>query len=70
MSSGEKVSPLLTHFEPGVDRTTPYLLEMVLDVPARDAVEIKVNFEKSILKWLEYPPGTSRKRIANGDSET
>ena len=52
--------PLHLHFVPGVDRSKPYSLEMVLDVPARSHVEISVDFEKSILKWLEYPPDANK----------
>ena len=52
--------PLAVHFEPGVDRSKPYSLEMVLDIPARSHVEISIDFEKSILKWLEYPPDANK----------
>ena len=52
--------PLAVHFEPGVDRIKPYSLEMVLDIPARSHVEVSIDFEKSILKWLEYPPDANK----------
>ena len=52
--------PLLLNFEPGVDRKKPYSLEMVLDLPAKSNLEISFEFEKSLLKWLEYPPDANK----------
>ena len=33
---------------------------MVLEVPARSNLEISIEFEKSLLKWLEYPPDANK----------
>ena len=33
---------------------------MVLDLPARSQLEISFEFEKSLLKWLEYPPDANK----------
>ena len=37
-----------------------YSLEMVLEVPAKSYLEISIEFEKSLLKWLEYPPDANK----------
>ena len=33
---------------------------MVLEVPSRSHLEISIEFEKSLLKWLEYPPDANK----------
>ena len=33
---------------------------MVFEIPAKSSVEISIEFEKSILKWLEYPPDANK----------
>ena len=50
------IQPLLSRFEPGVDRSTPYVLELASSVPGRSSARVSVSYEKSLLKWLEYPP--------------
>ena len=45
---------------PGIDRQKPYSLEMVLEIPSRSHLEISIEFEKSLLKWLEYPPDANK----------
>jgi len=55
-SGGEKVEPVSTLFQPGVDRTRPYLLELVLKLPPRSTVTVTIQFEHSLLRWSEYPP--------------
>ena len=35
-------------------------LEMVLEVPSKSHLEISIEFEKSLLKWLEYPPDANK----------
>ena len=52
------VAPVDLKFIPGVDRQRPYSIEIVLQVPPKSFLEISVGFEYSLLKWLEYPPGT------------
>ena len=53
---GNRLVPSKSVFVPGVDRSKPYSLELVLTVPASSSVKISLKFDKSILKWLEYPP--------------
>ncbi len=52
----EQIQPLKSSFQPGVDREKPYSMELVLELPPKATTTISVSFEKSILKWLEYPP--------------
>jgi len=59
-SNGEAQKPKTLKFQPGVDRKKPYSLEMVLEVPAKSHLEISIEFEKSLLKWLEYPPDANK----------
>ena len=55
--TGREVKPLALKFVPGVDRQRPYSIELVLQVQPKSFLEISVEFEYSLLKWLEYPPG-------------
>jgi len=59
-SNGKAQKPLKLNFQPGVDRKKPYSLEMVLEVPSKSHLEISIEFEKSLLKWLEYPPDANK----------
>lgn len=52
----EPLKPIHTHFIPGVDRSRPYHLELVLKLPPRSTTVISIQFEHSILRWVEYPP--------------
>ncbi len=54
--SGEELEPLRSLFSLGTDREHPYSAELVLRLPAKSTVRISLNFERNILKWLEYPP--------------
>jgi len=52
----EPLKPIHTHYSPGVDRARPYHLELVLKLPARSTTVISIQFEHSMLRWVEYPP--------------
>merc|ERR1719422_2219736 len=52
----EPLKPIHTHYIPGVDRSKPYHLELVLKLPARSTTVISIQFEHSMLRWVEYPP--------------
>jgi len=52
----EPLKPIHTHYIPGVDRTRPYHLELVLQLPPRSTTAISIQFEHSMLRWVEYPP--------------
>ena len=59
--NGQKeIKPHFLDTIPGRDRERPYSLEMVFEIPAKSSVEISIEFEKSILKWLEYPPDANK----------
>ena len=47
-------------FVPGLDRTAPYTLELVVTLPPKSTTKISVDFEHSILKWNEYPPDANK----------
>ncbi len=53
---GNNVKPHKSLFDLGVDEKKPYSMELVLSIPARSSLKIVLQFEKSILQWLEYPP--------------
>ena len=57
---GGLLRPLVTDFRPGKDRDRPYVLELVVELPAKSETRISIEFEKSLLKWLEYPPDANR----------
>ena len=57
---GGVLRPLVTDFRPGKDRDRPYMLELIVELPARSETRISLEFEKSLLKWLEYPPDANR----------
>jgi len=52
----EPLKPVHIHYIPGVDRARPYHLELVLKLPARSTTTISIQFEHSMLRWVEYPP--------------
>merc|ERR1719209_2924012 len=43
-------------YKPGRDRSRPYMLELVLRLPPKSTTTISLQFERSLLRWLEYPP--------------
>ncbi|CAB4070138.1 PIGT [Lepeophtheirus salmonis] len=57
---GAKVEPLKIEFIPGRDRERPYILELVLNLPPHSVTSISIEFERSLLKWLEYPPDANK----------
>jgi len=52
--------PIRSKFVPGLDRTAPYTLELVVTLPPKSTTKISVDFEHSILKWNEYPPDANK----------
>ena len=45
---------------PGLDRSKPYTLELVVTLPPNSVTKVSVDFEHSILKWNEYPPDANK----------
>jgi len=54
--AGVEVPILSHHYQPGVDRERPYMVEVVLVLPPRSTVSLSLEFEHSLLRWAEYPP--------------
>ena len=51
-----RVEPLKVVYRPGIDRVKPYHLEMLLRIPPRSTLTIRLDTEYSVLRWTEYPP--------------
>lgn len=49
-----------TYYRPAVDRERGTQLELSLSVPAASTVTLTYNFEKTILRYTEYPPDANR----------
>lgn len=64
-------------YRPAVDRERGTQLELILSVPAASTVTLIYDFEKSILRYTEYPPDANRGfnvapaviRILDGDDK-
>lgn len=50
------LEPLFTEIQLGKDRKKPYVLELGLELPAASECTLSLDFEKSLLRWTEYPP--------------
>lgn len=50
------VKPYKIHYMPGKDRSRSYHLEVVFRLRANSVTKINVLFERTFLKWTEYPP--------------
>lgn len=49
-----------TVYEPEKDRIRPTHLEMKLNIPANEVVLITFEFERTVLRYAEYPPDANR----------
>jgi len=54
--AGVSLLPVSQKYVPGQDRTRPYMLELVLKLPPRSTTRVSIQFERSLLRWVEYPP--------------
>jgi len=52
--------PARSEFVPGLDRSKPYTVELVVTLPPNSVTKVSVDFEHSILKWNEYPPDANK----------
>jgi phosphatidylinositol glycan class T len=43
-------------FKPGRDRERSYLLELKMTIPSGGKCVVRVDFDRALLKWTEYPP--------------
>lgn len=58
--SNNAVDFKVTHFSPAKDRRRPSHLEVDLTVPAGLTAVLTMDFEKSVLRYGEYPPDANR----------
>lgn len=49
-----------TVYKPAKDRLRPTHLEMKLNLPAHETVQITFDFERTVLRYAEYPPDANR----------
>jgi len=54
--NGQTVAPMKVVYRPGRDREQPYHLELVLRIPPRSTLVLRLETEYSVLRWTEYPP--------------
>uniref|UniRef100_A0A914URR8 GPI transamidase component PIG-T n=1 Tax=Plectus sambesii TaxID=2011161 RepID=A0A914URR8_9BILA len=47
-------------FTPAKDRGAPYLLELDVNLPAQSTCHLSIDFDKSFLRWTEYPPDANK----------
>lgn len=47
-------------YRPAVDRKRASHLEVTLEIPAASTLTLSYDFEKSILRYIEYPPDANR----------
>ncbi|XP_053338794.1 GPI transamidase component PIG-T [Clarias gariepinus] len=55
-SKSRENTPSYIHYQPSKDRLRPHLLEMLVQLPPHSVTEVKVQFERALLKWTEYTP--------------
>lgn len=55
-TDGRTLLPAATDYRPARDRARPHLLELVLVLPPRSVVSVAIQFERCLLRWVEYPP--------------
>lgn len=48
------------HYQPGIDRQRPAHLELRLHMPPTTKLTLTYDFEKSVLRYTEYPPDANR----------
>ena len=49
-----------THYKPAKDRIQPSHVEMIVHLPASATLTITFDFERTILRYAEYPPDANR----------
>jgi len=55
-NQGVSIEPDVVYYKPAKDRSQPHQLELVLTLPAQSVTELRIDFDRSYLKWTEYPP--------------
>jgi len=49
-----------TYYKPGLDRLRGTHLELTISIPAHSTVTVTYQFQKSLLRYTEYPPDANR----------
>lgn len=55
-AGGNSLEPGLFFYRPAKDRIESHHIEFSLVLPASSVTEIRIDFDRSYLKWTEYPP--------------
>ena len=55
-AGGRTIRPEKMFYKPARDRTAPHHLELVLNLAGNSVTQIEIQFDRSFLKWTEYPP--------------
>ena len=58
LSTSESITRIM--YQPAVDREKPSVLELELSVPAKSTFSFSFLFDKSLLRYTEYPPDAHR----------
>ncbi|XP_013389668.1 GPI transamidase component PIG-T [Lingula anatina] len=53
---GMQENPLHIHYVQAKDRQQPCLMEVILKLPANTTTKVSIDFDRTFLKWTEYPP--------------
>ncbi|KAJ3225718.1 Subunit of the glycosylphosphatidylinositol transamidase complex-like protein [Clydaea vesicula] len=49
-----------TYYQPAVERMRPTILEYKLSLPAKSKIVMKMDFDKSFIRYTEHPPDANR----------
>lgn len=47
-------------FQAAIDRKRPNVIELQIVVPSKTSLVIRMDFEKTLLRYTEYPPDANR----------
>lgn len=53
---GLTIRPDLIYYRAAKDRAQPHQIELVITLPPQSTTELRIDFDRSYLKWTEYPP--------------
>lgn len=55
-AGGRTIRPEKMFYRAAKDRAAPHHLELVLTLSGKSVTQIEIQFDRSFLKWTEYPP--------------
>lgn len=56
VTNNKEVQPVALRYIPGIQRTRPFYLEVLVRLPPRSVTSVSLDFDYVFLKWQEYPP--------------